>query len=97
MKLPELSSLQCIHALLKLGYTIRRQHALTVALERPGRIVVVPLGKVLTGDALMLILLAARVTPEELAQVVAGQGSGEHGLDGEEVARAPSRNHSKSR
>jgi len=82
MELAAVSSLECIRALMRLGFTIRRQQGGNVALERPGRIVVVPLGKVLAGDALSLILLSARVAPDELAEAIASSSaSGEHSLD----------------
>ena len=82
MELAAVTSLECIRALMRLGFTIRRQQGGNVALERPGRIVVVPLGKVLAGDALSLILLSARVAPDELAEAIASSSSsGEHSLD----------------
>jgi predicted RNA binding protein YcfA (HicA-like mRNA interferase family) len=90
MELAAVTSLECIRALMRLGFTIRRQHGGSLALERPGRIVVVPLGKVLGSDALSLILLSARVAPDEFAEAVAfgGAGSGEHSLDSS-VLHAP--------
>jgi predicted RNA binding protein YcfA (HicA-like mRNA interferase family) len=81
MEIASVTSLECIRALLKLGFTIRRQHGASVALERPGRIVVVPLGKILAGDSLALILLSARVSSNELAGALTSSESGEHSMD----------------
>ena len=80
MILSPVSSLQCIHTLLKLGYTIRRQGPASVTLERPGRIVVVPLGRVLAGEGLAMVLAAAGITPEAFAAAVGRPQSGEHGI-----------------
>jgi len=81
MEIASVTSLECIRALLKLGFTIRRQVGSSVALERPGRIVVVPLGKILAGDSLALILLSARVSSTELACALTMSESGEHSLN----------------
>jgi predicted RNA binding protein YcfA (HicA-like mRNA interferase family) len=78
---PTVTSLECVRALLKLGFSIRRQHGTSVALERPGRIVVVPLGKMLGEDALALILLSARVAAEDFERALARSASGEHAID----------------
>ena len=91
MEIASVTSLECIRALLKLGFTIRRQHGGSVALERPGRIVVVPLGKILRGDSLALILLSARVTASELACAITSSESGERRLNVDVVTESAKR------
>ncbi len=88
MTLPPVTSLECVRALLKFGYSIRKQLNGALSLERPGRIVVVPMGRVLGEEALLLILLAARVSREEFLAALDPAVSGEHAIAGEGEASA---------
>ncbi len=67
-QLPRVSGRQCVNALAKIGFVIKRQHGSHIVLRRtdPFAQVVVPDHKELDRGTLRAILRAAGVTPDDL-------------------------------
>lgn len=73
---PAVTSLQCVKALLDLGFEIVNSDPERTRLSRAdGRRVFVPMGKVLTPDDVRIVLLVADVTRDEFVAAIAAQGS----------------------
>jgi hypothetical protein len=94
---PEITSIECIAALQKLGFHITTVSDKLVALQRDARVVVVPRHQVLDGAKLLLIATRASVSVETLEALAhAGRrSSGENRIDLDDAlarsraARAP--------
>jgi len=71
-RLPRISGRQCVSALLKLGFVIRRQHGSHIILRResPFAQVVVPDHTELDTGTLRAILHQAGIPPEEFTQLI---------------------------
>jgi hypothetical protein len=73
---PSVTSLQCVNALLALGFEIVNSDTERTRLSRTdGRRVFVPMGKVLAPDDVRIVLLVADVTRDEFVAAIAAQGS----------------------
>jgi len=71
-KLPRISGRECVSALLKLGFQLKRQHGSHIILRRedPHTQVVVPDHSELDTGTLRSILRQAAITPEQFLSVL---------------------------
>ena len=73
---PAVTSLQCVNALLALGFEIVNSDPERTRLSRAdGRRVFVPMGKVLAPDDVRIVLLVADVTCDDFVAAIAALGS----------------------
>lgn len=69
-KLPVISGFDCVKALQRLGFTLRRQSGSHIILSRDGAIVTVPNHKTLKPGTLRSILRQAGLTVEEFLEAL---------------------------